>query len=87
MSADREPTAVEVIAGALHQAHWDVRDAGEPALGSLNAGRHHAEAVVAAVRAMTPQQQAELIGGEVQGGCASATFKYYARVVGPWVQP
>lgn len=40
-----------------------------------------AEAVVAAIRAMSPEEQAELIGGETLTPAAGLT-----RVIGPWVE-
>ena len=66
-------SAVEVIAQALHRPSDERSEQGTPMcscghdLGWCEAWEDHATgAVLAAIRAMTPEQQAELIGGEVE---------------------
>jgi hypothetical protein len=93
----REPSAVEVIAEAVphHEGCIDWTPEDDFFCWCKGYRREVAEAVLAAIRAMTVEQQAELIGGEVE------TYRWHpgsqgvfvstprVRVRGPWreVQP
>lgn len=77
----REPSAVEVIAEAISQ---DMFPGVEPLpeSGPVRDGYMKvAEAVLAAIRAMTPEQQAEVIGGEVQPCSVNPECGHHVRIV------
>ena len=78
MSA-REPSAVEVIAEAVpHHEGCTGWTLGEPSCCWCEDYRRGiAEAVLAAIRAMTPEQQAELIGGEVERASFDRDGSFY----------
>jgi hypothetical protein len=84
----REPSAVEVIAEAHHAFHHD-QTCPTGCAGVDEVDEAFAEAVLAAIRAMTVEQQAEVIGGEVERGYRFGSGTYTERPAGPWreVQP
>lgn len=93
MTDPTAPTAEDVIAEAAHAAIFDYSQTDAwPILGDdARAADFIAAAVVAAIRAMSVQQQAELIGGEVQNLHEirlQADGMFWpvpgSRVVGPW---
>lgn len=68
---------------ALADAIWTASRADEGTISATGAN-HVAEAVVAAVRAMTPAEQAELLDGHVENEYLPNGTLSDQRVVGPW---
>lgn len=92
---DPAPTVTDVLAEALVREVWigfcDEAGDDDAACGVIDADDRHllAAAVVAAIRDMTAEQQAELIGGSTErlAGYAVSTDLDecpVVRVVGPW---
>lgn len=95
------PSVEDVIAEALHAhcAEWRGEPSFHRVLWCCTCGewhgddydeyqRHQAAAVVAAIRAMSAEQQAELIGAWIEAGLRwnddIGESRNVARVVGPW---
>ena len=78
----REPSAVEVIAEALGEHGPSMEQANTCYCGASvhddsDYRQHLSQSVRAAIRAMTPEQQAEVIGGEVERASFDPDGSFY----------
>ncbi|HEX3002857.1 MAG TPA: hypothetical protein VHO27_01490 [Angustibacter sp.] len=93
----REPSAVEVIAehfgcgrGEYHEGYGNVCKSSAHAPAMFRGECEFVSDLLAVIRAMTPEQQAEVIGGYVdEGYFATIDGRLHRRALGPWreVQP